>query len=209
MTLQRVQPSRRIAAIALLFATTGGCTIASSTTTGADADLVQIDLGAGLVEVLGLDDIGTGPVTWGRFPTDPAPRSPLTVLDGFTTPTYGIVEVLHRDADTDATSTVVVRPAWTTRMDNRSSDTPMRSSVTDEVTISYTRPGSPGQHGESDQTPTITIDVTVDVAASTCTDVVALQVWQLDDPEVEGATATIDATYLGAEIVSMPCAEDA
>lgn len=190
------------AALALL---AGGCTIASVTTVGADSELVRTALAPERVRELQIDRVGDGPVTWAHLPGDLDPSGPFEVIEALRAPTHGVVEVLHRNADTTDVAEVAVRPAWTTRMDNRSSTSPMTSSVVDEVTISYVQPGSPGQHGEGDDQPTVDIDVSVDVAPGECTDVVALQVWQLDDPETSGNGATVDATFLGSQLVTMPC----
>jgi hypothetical protein len=192
-------------AAATLAVLAGGCSIASVTTIGADADITRAVLDQALVRDLQLGQIGAGPVTWAQRPGDLDPSGPMTVIDRLMEPTEGVVEVLHRDRDTDDVAEVALRPAWTTRLDNGSSSTPMRSAIDDEVTISYVQPGSPGQYGESDHAATIQIDVTVDVPSGECTDVAALQVWQLDDPKVSGNGATVDATYLGTEIVTMPC----
>jgi hypothetical protein len=202
-------PLRRASVATLVGATlavmTGGCTIASVTTVGADADITRTVLARDLVRELQIDQVGSGPVTWAQGPGDLGPASPMQIVDRMLEPTEGVVEVLHRDKDTDDLAEVAVRPAWTTRLDNRSSSTPMTSSIADEVTISYVQPGSPGQHGEGDDHPKVDIDVTIEVAAGECSDVVALQVWQLDDPEVSGNGATVDATYLGSEVVTMAC----
>lgn len=216
----RPRRTPRRVAVAALAVVTAGCQIASGTTTGVPGEQMQAAALSDLdIEALDLAGVGTGPISWWGRADDPMPNTPLTVAAPFTpSADFWTVEILHPDVAAadghparDAEETppnapeVVLRPAWSTRIDNRSS-TATTNTISDDTTVSFATPGSPGQHDGDEQVARTDVAAVVEAPARTCLDVVALQVWQLGPPEVEAMAGDVQAEYLGLLMAHMPCA---
>lgn len=211
-----------MALVAAMVLTAAGCQtrIVTATTSGSGEAMLVTPLTAATVTGLGIDDIGDGEVSWWASEGDLAqPVTGLTAIGPFA-PVREVnsIEILHpmataapghpdreRDQRAPAVPEVVVRPAWSTRVDNQT-DAPSTTRVDDEVTVSFATPGSPGQHPDDATSDHVEVVADLEVAAGACVDVALLQAWQLGAPEVEAAPGQVQAEFLGTSLVEMPCA---
>jgi hypothetical protein len=208
-----------LSGIAALAVATAGCGIASATTTGVPGEQMRATgLSASEVAELGLAGVGAGQVSWWSRTGDPVPQASTTAAAGFeAVRDFLTIEMFHPevtaapgqigwspDRGAPDAPEVVVRPAWSTRIDNRSS-TASTNRIDDEVTVSFANPGSPGQLHGDEQQARARVTAQVEVAAGECADVVALQVWQLDQPDAPVTADEVQAEYLGLAVARMPC----
>jgi hypothetical protein len=215
-SLRRTRGLPRLTPFAVVALAAVGCQIASANTGGLPGEeLIAHNLPAATVETLDLP--GTGPVSWWTRSHDNAPHDELEVVLPFMPVTdVATTEVLHPDVtaadgerDPDVTAPaadeVVVRPGWTTRIDNRSAVGSRTTGMLGGVTVSFLNPLSPGAHPDDANLPVIDFSVSVEVAAGECVDVVALQAWQLGAPAVQADGEAVQADYLGTVVVRQPC----
>lgn len=220
----RPRPRRAptLATMAVIAIAAAGCQtrIVTAEASGSGEAMLVTPLPAALVTDLGIDGIGDGAVSWWAYEDDLAPPATgLTAIGPFQ-PVRDVmsIEILHpmataapghpdrqRDQRAPAVPEVVVRPAWSTRVDNQS-DSATTTEVDDEVTVSFATPGSPGQHPNDVTNARVHVVADLDVAAGDCVDVTSLQAWQLDAPEVDAAPGQAQAEFLGSVLVEMPCA---
>lgn len=214
----RPRPSLLLTALlAGLVLLTSGCgftTITSSSSSGG-GDLVATDLAPDVVARLGLDGVGTGPVSWWTRGDDPSLHPDVEPVGWFEPLTdVASIEILHvgatlagdaapRDVAPE-TEEVVLRPAWRTRLDERSQN-PSTLGWTEEVTVSFMTPGAPGQYPDDENLPRVTSTGEVEAAAGTCVDVVGLQAWQAGPPDRDEGLGALQVEYLGSITVRMPC----
>ena len=206
------RPARVLLPLLALALAATGCQlgIASAVTTGPGDPLTASAIPPAMVTALGLDGVGAGAVSWWSSDAQVAdPDGTVQPLEAFVPATgIGIVDVVHVDvtpALEPATSEVVLRPAWSTRVDATTTATVL--AVADQVTVSFATPESPGQHPEDDRgREVVDVDATVEVAAGACEDVVGLQVWQVGPPAAEASPGALQADYLGWVLARTPCA---
>ena len=208
----RPRPARALLPLLALALAATGCQlgIASAVTTGPGDPLTAGAVPPAIVTALGLDGVGDGPVAWWSSDGQAIlPADSVHPLGAFEPATgIGVMDVVHVDvapARDPAASEVVLRPAWSTRVDATATGTVLAAA--DQVTVSFATPGSPGQHPEDDRgREVVDIDTSVEVAAGTCEDVIGLQVWQVGPPTVEAPPGALQADYLGWVLARTPCA---
>lgn len=169
-------------------------------------------VGLDLVKALGLDDVGLGTVSWWASDDEVArPDGKVTPMGPFVpVDVVGITDMVHPNVTPPPTALtapqVVLRSAWSTTVDTRASSPPMTLGVAEEVTISFSTPGAPGQFPEDANREVLEVAIDVTVGGGTCEDVVSLQVWQVRPPEVDASDGAVQADYLGSLLVRAACA---
>lgn len=215
MTMTRAprHPRRAVLAALALTMTGTGCqfAIASTSTTGAGAPMIAEPVGIDLVQDLGLDDVGHGTMSWWATDSEVArPAWEVTPIGPFVpVDLVRITDVVAANVTPLPTALaepqVVLRPAWSTTVDTHASSTPMRLAVAEEVTISFSTPGAPGQFPDDDSREVLEVTTDVTVGGESCEHIVALQVWQVGPPDVEAFDGAVQADYLGWLLVRAAC----
>lgn len=216
VSLRRPRGLPRLTPYAVVAVAAVACQVATASTGGLPGEeLVAHDLPAATVEALDLP--GVGPVSWWTRSHDATPHDALEVVLPFmAVEDVASTEVLHpdvtaADGERDPATTapaadeVVVRPGWSTRIDNRSAVGSRTTGMLGGVTVSFLNPLSPGAHPDDANLPVVDFSVSVEVAAGECVDVVALQAWQLGAPTVQDDDEAVQADYLGTVVVRQPC----
>lgn len=217
VSLRRTRGLPRLTPFAVVALAAVGCQIASADSSGLPGEeLVAHSLPAATVEMLDLP--GDGPVSWWTRSHDVAPHDDLEVVIPFMpVAEVAATEVLYPDvtaadgerdpaATAPAADEVVVRPGWSTRIDNESAVGSRTTGMLADVTVSFLNPMAPGAHPDDTNLPVVDFSVSVEVAAGECVDVVALQAWQLGAPTVQADDEAVQADYLGTVVVRQPCA---